>query len=134
MPNTYTQIITAAALGAAGQDGTLQTLATLGATTSQYALEAILTNGAINDGNLETVVRVYFATSNLAAAPANYPATFGPYCKSFDIHMKPGANSVTVKSCVPFVPTGSRIFVWVDRSKGAATISLSVWLSELSSS
>jgi hypothetical protein len=132
MPNTFTKIITNAALGAAGQDGTLQTIGLLAATTLKYSLEAIIVNGAINDGNNETVVRVYFAASNLEAAPANYPSVFGPNCKSFDIHMKPGANSTTIKSSFPFVPTGSRLFVWIDKSKGAGTVSLSLWLSEVS--
>ncbi len=128
MANTYTNIVAAAALAATGAAGVNATDTTLQAGTGQYLLEVVVTSGAGAGKN----VRLYFFVSNVDYTPtAAELAHLATYAHKLDIACKPGLNSVTHRASLPFVPTGTHLYTWVDHDTTPAAATLNVYLTEI---
>lgn len=131
MANTYTQIVTAATLAAAGAVNSNPVDTTLQAGTGLFALEAVVTNGS-SGMERGKKVRVYFVTSNVDYTPtAAELEALSTYARSFDIECKNGAGAITHRSSMPFVPTGTHLYTWVDHDLTVGAAVLNLYLTEI---
>lgn len=132
MANTYTQIVTASTLAAAGSAQSDKTKTTLQLSTAKYALEARVTNTA-SLGKTEKRVRVFFVCSNLnlTIASTDLAATLGLNARWFELEVKQGAGDVTVKASMPFVPTGPILYTWIEHSPAEAACAVDLWVTEI---
>lgn len=128
---TNTKIVTAGVLAAAGANISNAVKVALGATTTRFTLEAIITNGAVGEPTSKLRVGLHFATSNATGtAAAEVPALVqGSQAKHVDIKTEPLAVSYIATK--DFFPNGSNIFVWLETPKLPAAAAVDVWLNEL---
>lgn len=128
-----TQIITAGTLLAAGEELSNATKVALQASTREYTLEVIITNGLLPEGVSELLHEVCFATSNTNGVAATVAAllTFNSEMKSSRV--KSERSAVTYFRSKPFVPTGAFLYLWINHSKLPADATVDVWLNEADS-
>lgn len=125
---TNTKIINAGVLAAAGSDLSNATKVTLPASTKQYTLEIVITNGATPNGNNIVKPQVRFATSNVDGVAATMAAQLEQNSQFKRNDIKSGRSEVTQFTTPPFVPTGSILYVWFNHPALGAAASVDVWL------
>lgn len=133
MANTYTKIVDNTTLAAAGSAESNKVETALQTGTGVYALELVVRTSNGLSGNQSKIVRVWFVTTNENVDPAavSLRDIFGLYAKSFDLEVKFNRSSVTVRSSVPFVPTGSILYTWLEHSPGSTAVAADLWLTEV---
>lgn len=141
MANTYTKLLDDVTLEAAGSSYDQPTLHDLGADTGEYLLELVVTNDGSLGHNTKKVT-VHFVTSNVELElepadpeedPDNLLDYFNCYHHRFDLELEPGLGAVTVRSSVPFVPSGPHLYVWLEHNPSASDVTASLYVTEIAS-
>lgn len=127
---TNTKIINAGVLLAAGSDLSNATKVTLPASTKKYTLEVIITNGAAPANAINTIYKpeLRFATSNVDGVAATIAAQLQLHSQFRKADLKTHISAVTQFTTVPFVPTGSLLYVWLSHPGFPLDASVDVWL------
>lgn len=125
---TNTKIIDAGTLDDAGSELSNATKVTLPASTKQYTLEVIITNGVVPEGTVAIAPELRFATSNVDGVAATIAAQLELNAQMHRARVKTGKSEVTHFTTKPFVPTGSLLYVWIAHPALPADAAITVWL------